>query len=162
MDDSNSSMNVGNKLGSRRSTRVNQAPGGTSSICLGGGHFAENVDDSQREQRANTCPFGVSRRQQEPADKGAARAGADARLHAAPFATGAATIRETQLDAAPFVSGAASNRETQFDAGFRPASGGRAPFATANNPPQQLVTGVLGAAAPAVEAHMACCLGSDM
>merc|ERR1712008_331057 len=111
MEDSNASMNVGNKLGSRRSVRVNQAPGGASSICLGGGHFAEHPT-GQREQ----CPFGVSRHEQQPADRGAARQGADARLHAAPFATGAASTRGVQLDS-----------------GFVPASGGKAPFATATD-----------------------------
>lgn len=100
------SMNLGNKISKRSSTRVNQAPGGTDSVIIGG-------PEPVRQSRATPCPPAsnpINWGQLEAAPKSSsavARAGAEDRMKNSPFATAptaqTATVPSVMLGA-PYAS----------------------------------------------------------
>eukprot|EP00929_Paragymnodinium_shiwhaense_P075538 TRINITY_DN38618_c0_g1_i1.p2 TRINITY_DN38618_c0_g1~~TRINITY_DN38618_c0_g1_i1.p2 ORF type:complete len:228 (+),score=55.98 TRINITY_DN38618_c0_g1_i1:81-764(+) len=106
------SMNVGNKIGSRRSVTVNAPPGGRCSVQLGHEEAAPVVWDdappatgqdyiSKRTEHARSSyPFGVSQGAQHK-NRAAVQAAADDRLRAAPFVTDSHRAQDCQQEAAP-------------------------------------------------------------
>lgn len=108
----NESMNVGNKIGTRRSVRVGAPPGGNSSISLG--HVEadrvvwEDRPDGRNgyvahrdEERSNSCPFGVNAHGTQRKNLNGVRAAANERLRDAPFVTDASETTSSACDFAP-------------------------------------------------------------
>mmetsp|Transcript_145266 Transcript_145266/g.253531 ORF Transcript_145266/g.253531 Transcript_145266/m.253531 type:complete len:203 (-) Transcript_145266:56-664(-) len=130
--DDSSSMNTGNKIGTRRSTRVSEPPGGSSSVIIGGGEPQQQRRVVAAPPAAPASPNPINWGQLEAAPRSSAavaRAAADDRMKSSPFAMGAPSRFEPkpnesarQRPAAPFATGAECENVPQMSRGGRKAA----------------------------------------